>query len=266
LVRRFNLLDGLLFVTIIGGFLIGLYSLIISLSKRIFLIGYFERETDKDQDPSLVNTILATHHISDSEKEYWFGSSTSYKLPGSVDEKMKTEEVLTIKKIRDKEKELNVRDEDYPEHILKIQTLLAPVYEKVWKFCTLHEQSVVYDFALDGFTNYRNITILYSLFRKSIIQKDEPHLRIMTDSFRNYLVGKTGSAEVKDLEKKVSQGGKWGNLRAVFYIFLVAIVLFLFIVREDVSKRVLAIVTSLAAIIPLLLKLFEPGGGGKEKG
>ena len=80
----------------------------------------------------------------------------------------------------------------------------------------------------------------------------------MSDSFRNFLISKTGSGEIRDLQQTVSEGGKWGNLRVVFYIVLLAILFFLFITKEEISKQMVAIVSSLAALIPLLLKLFDP--------
>ena len=89
----------------------------------------------------------------------------------------------------------------------------------------------------------------------------------MTHSFRNYLVSKTGSDEVRRLKREISEGGTWGNLRTVLLIIIFLIVVFLFIVQEDVSKRVFAIVTSIGASIPFILKLFDrnlSGAGGRE--
>jgi hypothetical protein len=240
LIRKLEWNELLLFLLMLSVFFLFMYSMFLSMAKRVFLIGYFEGKSVKQQDTSFINSKLEQQTLNEFERKFWV-------YP-----------VLSLRIITDKEDECHPSHKDYAEWVLTIQTMLAPSYEKIWKSLDLAERSVLYDFALDGFTNYRNIGILFSLYKKSLIKKQKNHLRIMTDSFRNYLIGKSGTAEIRELQHLVSEGGKWGNLRAVFYIVLFAIVLFLFITREDVSKRVLTIVTALAAIIPLLLKLFDP--------
>ena len=127
----------------------------------------------------------------------------------------------------------------------------------------------MYDFATDGFTNYKNVDILYSLYRKGLLRKHNHFLIIVSDSFRNYLITKTGTTEIAQLQQEVNAGGKWGSLRTIFLVVILLVIVFLFIVQEDISKRIFAIVTSLAAVIPLMLKLFDSNsasaGGGDKK-
>jgi hypothetical protein len=240
LMRKFDWNSKLLFVVILSVFVWALYSLFNAISRRVFLIGYFEGEAAKGQDSLYLDKILKRQRLNESEKIFWETSE------------------LNLALIKKKEGKCHLRDSHYAEWILKIQTLLAPSFEAIWKSLELHERSVLYDFALDGFTNYRNIGILFSLYHKGIIQKKKYNLRIMSDSFRNFLISKTGSGEIRALQQSVSEGGKWGNLRVVFYIVLLAILFFLFITKEEISKQMVAIVSSLAALIPLLLKLFDP--------
>jgi hypothetical protein len=240
LIRKLEWMEILFFFLVLAAFFFAMYTMFFSIAKRVFLIGYFEGKAVREQDPTLINSKLEEQTLNEFDRRFW------------------VHPVLTLQIITDKENECHTSHKDYAEWVLRIQTMLAPAYEAIWRSLEPAERSVLYDFALDGFTNYRNIGVLFSLYKKSLVRKHKNHLRIMTDSFRNFLISKSGTPEIRELQRTVSEGGKWGNLRALFYIVLLAIVLFLFITREDVSKRVLTIVTALAAIIPLLLKLFDP--------
>lgn len=226
----------------------GLSALIVSVTRRVFLIGYFEEGPGKDQDDStlFLDEIFKKVRINKSDAAFW----------GT--------EKLNLAVIESKEKEYPIGSSDYAECILKIQTLLREAYEKIWNSCTVTEKSVLYDFALDGFTNYKNVHILYPLYKKRILKKENHHLVIMTYSLRNFLISKTASPEIIEIQKSVSEGGKWGNLSTVFYILLFTIIIFLFIVQEEISRQILAIVTSLGALIPLLLKLFNTSSNTKK--
>lgn len=217
--------------------------LIFYASKRVFLIGYFEKSPGKEQDFNFPNKIFGAASIKEPDRAFWNPTGTTEKLDLAL--------------ILAKENTYPIATSQYDECILKIQHLLARQYEKIWNSCSMAEKSVLYDFALDGFTNYKNVNILYPLYKKGILRKENHHLVMMTGSFRNYLIAKSGSLEISNLQKAVSEGGKWGRLSSILYILFFAIIIFLFIVQEEVSKRILAIVTSIGAIIPILLKLFN---------
>ncbi|MEO6455303.1 MAG: hypothetical protein ABIN97_14580, partial [Ginsengibacter sp.] len=221
--------------------LIVFYKIIYSASMRIFLIDYFDKTPGTEQDVSYLDKeVFEKEDLSNKEfeKEFWGLDKVTLNL---ITAKENAYATITQRE----------------ECILKIQTLLAPQYEIVWEKLSPTEQFVLYDFAIDGFSNYKNVDILYSLYKKGIIKKEENSFVIMTDSFRNYLISKKGSEEINKLRREISEGGTWGNLRTVLLIIIFLIVVFLFIVQEDMSKRVFAIVTSVGAAIPIILKLFD---------
>src|SRR4051812_6315752 len=99
--------------------------------------------------------------------------------------------------------------------------------------------------------------LLYNLYKKGLLVKEEDgNIALMTKSFRNFLITKQGSEEVKRLSSQRKQGS-WSTLRTVFYIILFAIAIFLFISQEEASKRLITILTSFGALLPAILRLFD---------
>jgi hypothetical protein len=141
------------------------------------------------------------------------------------------------------------------EKVLELHHALVPLYERIWQNCSPGEKFTLYDFALDGFTNYKKVDILYSLVEKGLLLKEDNNFIIMTKSFRNFLITKASSAEIKNLSKEGK--GSWAIMRTVFYIILIVVAVFIFISQEEASKRLITIVSSLAALLPVILKLFD---------
>ncbi|MDQ6812881.1 MAG: hypothetical protein M3040_03965, partial [Bacteroidota bacterium] len=228
----------LFFVVIV--FVYIFYQILFAVSKRIFLIGYFEHSPGKEQDQDYLDKkYFAGKLITDPfELAFW------------------KQNMITTNTILQKESEYE-NTEQKDECILKIQTLLAAEYENIWQELPPAERFAVYDIAIDSFTNYKNIDIIYSLYKKGILRKKDHHLVVMNNSFRNYLATKSGSLEIARLREDISEGGNWGNIRTVLLVITMIVVVFLFVVQEDLSKRILAIATTLAALIPLMLKVFS---------
>ena len=91
----------------------------------------------------------------------------------------------------------------------------------------------------------------------------------MNYSFRSYLLGKTGTEEIIKLERELNFGSSWKNLKNIFFILFFAILIFIFATQQDVSNRILAIVSGLATLVPFLLKVFDrniTGSGAKQGG
>ncbi|MEJ7678407.1 MAG: hypothetical protein WKG06_11215 [Segetibacter sp.] len=62
------------------------------------------------------------------------------------------------------------------EQILRIQHLLTPGYNAIWEGLKSDEKFLLYDFALDGYTNYKNVDILYRLYQKGLIRKEKKNV------------------------------------------------------------------------------------------
>ena len=249
-IQHFNILEnfhkqplGYLVVLSILVFIILFYRVIKAVAIRVFLVGYFEREPPQnlpgEQDaPWLVQRYLYTK----------IGELLKPVFPHNTP--------ATFAELRNRENEvLREVSRKGDETVLKAHIALIPQYEKIWRDCSDVEKFTLYDFALDGFTNYKKLIILYQLYGKGLLVKGENGLSLMTDSFRNFVITKEDSPEIKALNKQGQ--GSWAITRTVFYIILIAVAIFIFISQEEASKRLITIVTSLAALLPVILKLFD---------
>ncbi|WP_018617035.1 hypothetical protein [Segetibacter koreensis] len=227
-------------------FLIVFYRIIYSVATRIFLVGYF---VNNDRDDPITTDRQDREWV---RQKYNIINLCDFCKTFSI-----APDKVSFAEIRKKERIL-LKQNDGGEGILKIHLALVPVYENIWKDCTDTEKYTLYDFALDGFTNYKRILTLYGLYNKGLLIKDEDdNLTLMTQSFRNFLITKETSEEIRKLSTE--NKGSWAIVRTVFYIIIIAVAVFIFISQEEASKRLIAIITSLGALLPAMLKLFDKG-------
>lgn len=141
------------------------------------------------------------------------------------------------------------------EHfILKIQDMAQNYYYSVWVGLSTREKYVLYDFASDEITNYRNFGILSALVRKGLLYYDGRlgGLRVMSRSFRNFVLTVVDKEEALQLEKEINISGTWETIRIVLVIFFVAIALFLFATEKTTFNRIIGFITAVASIGPVL--------------
>lgn len=210
--------------------------------KKIFLLNYFNSDLLSNNYSHWCNTYL---NLADKDLDKWkfLGEPQT---PASITEIQKIEE--------------NIRNSKRAQGLkyLQLQQLLSPAYEAMWKQLSEEEQLVLYDFALDGFTNFRITDIIYSLIQKGLIFRTaDGHLEVMTHSFRNFLLGKTATPEVKNLEEKFKVNTSWKSLKNVLLAILLAVTIFLFATQRDLTDKMLAIISGLVTLVPLVVKLFD---------
>jgi len=128
-------------------------------------------------------------------------------------------------------------------------------YYSIWAGLSTREKYVLYDFASDEITNYRNFGILSILVRKGLLYYDERlcALRVMSRSFRNFILTVVDKEEALQLEKEINISGTWETIRIVLVIFLIAIAIFLFATEKTAFNRVIGFITAIASIGPLLI-------------
>ena len=70
---------------------------------------------------------------------------------------------------------------------------------------------------------------------------------------------------VEEVKKysKLHTHSSWGTFRTVFYIILIAFAVFIFITQQQATQRLITVLTSLGALLPAMLKLFDTSGAGK---
>jgi hypothetical protein len=234
---------------VIGLLFIGIHFFLIrSLAKKIFLLGYF-RNFEPEYD-------WLYEQLSTDRKVGW-------KVVMPAQTNMSRHSFDHYVKNIIAEEEANIEnDQDGYDSILKRQFMLEKSYDRLWAECSTEEKFILYDYALDGFTNYKNTDFLYRLCVKGLLRIDEDgQLRIITYSFRNYLIAKTGTDEINRLKQDMNIGGTWSSLRNVFYFLLFGIAVFLIVTQQEVvTTKLIVIIPALATLLPQIIKLFDRAG------
>jgi hypothetical protein len=136
--------------------------------------------------------------------------------------------------------------------ILFNQYHLSALYESLWNLCSKEEKYFLYDMARDGFVNYKRAHLVQQLLYKGLLIKYyNEELKIMSVSFRNYILDKGRSEEVIKLKEEFHVQGTWSKLRTPVLIAITAIGTFLFITQQDIFQRVAALVPTISALLGL---------------
>ena len=143
---------------------------------------------------------------------------------------------------------------DYDQIIFKIQSLSTAYYHSLWSTCSKKEKYVIYDLAQDGLVNPRNFQTIDTLLNKGlIIFKDT--LRVMNESFRNFVLTAIKPEEALQMEKEVREIGIWNKFRNPLIIVLLAVTAFIFITQKEGFNNIISYLTAFLAIIPILIKV-----------
>jgi hypothetical protein len=150
----------------------------------------------------------------------------------------------------------------------KVKSLSYTYYAAIWASCSKDERFLIYDLAEDGLVNVKNDESIIQLIYKGIfIQKRT--LSIMNRSFRNFVLSYVNPTEVLEMRKETLSYGTWSRLKGPILFILIIAILFLLYTQKGFSDQIMAFLTSLAAGIPLILKLLaliESPAKSKEKG
>ena len=258
----FNTTTGWMVLLFIVSFLAFVYKLIYSLTKKIFLLDYF------DENPCAVD-VMANAKIRERIKAWQEKHFQLLQLSETDKHMFNGNKFVNSDIIREAEESCPGTQGDIAQCILLIQQILAPCYKSIWRTCSDDEKFILYDFATDGFTNYKNGDILFGLYLKGLIIKNNDQVLIMTKSFRNFLIKKAGSSEINQLKQKLSIGSSWSMVKSFLLVLLFIVILFLFITQKEISKELITVVSGLVTLVPLLLKIFDkstaPPAGKTER-
>jgi len=81
--------------------------------------------------------------------------------------------------------------------------------------------------------------------------KNNKELKIMSVSFRNFILDKEKSEEVTKLKEEFHVHGTWSKLRTPILIAIIGIGTFIFITQQDIFQRVAALVPTISALLGL---------------
>jgi len=154
------------------------------------------------------------------------------------------------------------------DDILFNQYQLKPLYEELWKSCSGKEKYFLYDMSRDGFINPKKVQLIQNLYFKGLVTKDSkvPGMKIISVSFRNFILDKGGENEIANLKNKYHIRGTWAKIKTPVLVSITAISIFLFITQEDLLQRVAALVPTLTALFGLgSIVLGSKSSGGDAK-
>lgn len=186
--------------------------------------------------------------------QHIFGSFVKCIVPidfQSDDSELKHGEFMgLLHKYLDKTNVLNLNEED---KILSIQQMSYPHYFSVWNSLAKEEKYLVYDIAKDRFVNTVNSNGIISLLGKGILVYDHS-LRLMNESFSNFVLTAVSSDEALEMEMEARKKGSWNTAFPVILLVIVSLIIFLSIGQQSFLNDINAFLTSIAALVGLLIR------------
>jgi hypothetical protein len=151
---------------------------------------------------------------------------------------------------------------------------LEKFYDGLWKKLSTEEKYILYDFALDGFTNYKAGILLYKLLYRDLLFVDKNfQLRVRSADFHNYLLSKDifnqylqdpEDIKVYKYMTSVRKQGFWQAFRVPLQVIIGAAGLFIFFTQEALTQKIVGLCTSLPFITQMLSSLFDRSNGQKD--
>ena len=242
------------------------YFLTLSLTKRIFLVE-LEQVTSLDDK----TTSLA--------KEYYNLSNAKPALQKMISDTCRDWDISTLDPSQNN---IPFADPGFPRLIdiyyfekkLPIRVLedkmpwlvdkLKPVYTELWNTLTISQKFILYDFALDGFSNYKAGKDLQTLISKGLLFFDDLRLSPMTLSFQEFVLGKKDDPELKDFQVITAKEDTWKKFRSPLLILLTALGIFIFLTQQEVYQKVTGLLAALTTLVPLLSNLLNRSSGKSD--
>jgi hypothetical protein len=159
---------------------------------------------------------------------------------------------------------------DKEDIILRIQLLAESYYLGLWNTLSKEEKYIIYDLAKDRFVNINNKNGIRSLLEKGLLIY-ENELRIMNESFTNFVLSIIKKGEALTMEKEVRDKGTWSTVSAVLGLTLLGILAFLFLGNPDFFQdfnAMISVLIAIASVVPRLggLTSFAKASSGGETG
>ena len=140
------------------------------------------------------------------------------------------------------------------------------IFECVWNKLDDKEKYLLYCLANDGLLNQKNESVIYDLLNKNLLIIYNQRVRLVSYSFRQFIISRSLTPEEKKLFADMQSSASWANLRTIVLVLIMSVFIFLFLTQQEVSAKIIALITSLSALLPFLLKLgSSPASAGEDK-
>ena len=132
-------------------------------------------------------------------------------------------------------------------------------YQSLWASCSREEEVVLTHLAEDGFVNEKNRRVVRRLIGRGLVRRG-PHLRLMNETFRRFVVSSVCKNEVRAVEQE-AEPSAWDRLQLPFFAVLATGVLFVMTTQQSLLDGSVGKIAGAAASIPALIQVMEFFGG-----
>ena len=223
------------------------YRLTASLARRIFLMDLFDTEACRNETKGMPDEYLAIY-ASQDDLEQHIGRKGPFNVAA----------------IREYEK--RIPRECLDEKLMGLEKMLSTTYSKIWEELSPREKFILYDFALDGFANYKNADLLHGLLERGILRFDDHRLSFSTLSFREFVLKNNQDTGINTFMEKAAKEDSWKNFKTPLMLILAAIGLFIFITQDAIYQKITGLLTSISSLLPLFTNLFGKSGDSSRSG
>jgi hypothetical protein len=152
------------------------------------------------------------------------------------------------------------------ENILGDMKIMDRCYQALWQNLTKLQKFLLYDFAQDGFSNYKAEKDLRQLMNMGLIFFDDLRLTAVTLSFQEYILLKKDDPDINVFMQAAVKEDTWKKLKSPLLILLACVGVFIFFTQDAVYQKITGLLTSFTSLLPLLTNLFNPKSNGKPDG
>ncbi len=142
-----------------------------------------------------------------------------------------------------------------------IGTQCRPFYQSLWMTFTKKEQLVLYHLAKDGFVPFPALDIVQQLLHRQIVFMD-PALRLFNETFRQFILSARTYEQIRRWEEE-EPASFWSSIKHPMFVGVTAIAAVLLYSNPGYFDSTIAVLTALAAALPLVLRLRGFVTGGK---
>ena len=153
-----------------------------------------------------------------------------------------------------KEQSFKVDEVDYEQYIQQIKAYNEGYYQEIWERLPFREKQMVYNFATEGFVNYKNKAILRSLFQKGVmkVEEEEGDIVLFNDSFADFARMAPTKKEIQDFEVNKNTNGNIKNMRNALLTFIFLVLLGISILRPEIIDRYIGALSGVLALVSAL--------------
>ncbi len=235
------------------------YFITLSLTKRIFLVELEQVTSLDDKTKSLA-------------KGYYNLSNTRPALQKMITDSCKEWDITTLDP---SENSISFTDPAFPRLIdiyyfekkLPIRVLeekmpwllekLGPVYGELWQQLSESQKFILFDFAKDGFANYKAGRDLQALITMGLLFFDDLRLSPMTLSFQEYVLQMKEDTDLNAFLVKTAKEDTWKKFKTPLFILLTAIGIFILVTQQEAYQKITGLLAALTSLVPLLSNLFN---------